>query len=169
MPGKRQILKAPDHTPNLATLLSAVPNARVIHLHRDPTTCLTSANSMFYSAHRAVTHDINPQRLAEINRKMYTHYLMGGQKARSDPAINKAVFDVQYENLVNDPMQTVRGIYFHFGVPWTIDYEERLKVFLHKHPKDKHGAHQYAPEQFGQNKHDLDAYFAVISDSVLEK
>lgn len=168
-PGRRLVLKAPDHTPNLATLLSAVPNARVIQLHRDPTTCLTSANSMFYSAHRAVTHDINPQRLAEINRKMYTHYLMGGQKARSDPAVNKAVLDIQYENLVKDPMQTVKEIYSHFSVPWTVEYEERLKEFLNQHPKDKHGAHRYMPEQFGQTAQELDAHFAPISDDMRNK
>ena len=109
-PGKRLVLKAPDHTPNLGVLLSVIPNARVIYLHRDPATCLTSANSMFYSAHRAVTNDINPQRLAEVNRKMYTHYLVGGQKARSDPIVNDAILDVQYENLVKDPMQTVKNI-----------------------------------------------------------
>ncbi|MBV6451244.1 MAG: hypothetical protein MHPDNHAH_01975 [Anaerolineales bacterium] len=167
-PEKRLVLKAPDHTPNLGALLSVIPHARVIYLHRDPVTCLTSANSMFYSAHRATTHDINPRRMAEINRKMYSHYLTGGQKARSDPTVNQAVLDIQYESLVNDPMQTVKEIYSHFGVPWTVEYEERLKVFLNQHPKDKHGAHQYAPEQFGQTAEELSAYFAKISDKALD-
>ena len=166
-PGRRLVLKAPDHTPNLGTLLSAIPNARVIHLHRDPTICLTSANSMFYSAHRAVTNDNNPQRLAEINKRMYTHYLVGGQKARNDPAVNKAVFDVSYEDLVKDPTQTVKDIYAYFSIPWTDEYEKRLQYFLSQHPKDKHGTHHYTPEQFGQNKHELNAYFASISDDVV--
>jgi hypothetical protein len=165
-PGRRLVLKAPDHTPNLGTLLSVIPNARVIHLHRNPTTCLTSANSMFYSAHRAVTNDINPRRMAEINKKMYTHYLEGGQKSRSDPAVNNAVLDVQYDQLVKDPLQTVKDIYAHFGVPWTAEYEERLKSFLSNHPKDKHGAHHYTPEQFGQSAEELNAHFASVSDDV---
>ena len=165
-PGKRLVLKAPDHTPNLGTLLSAIPNARVIQLHRNPTTCLTSANSMFYSAHRAVTHDINVQRMAEINKRMYTHYLEGGQKSRSDSAVNNAVLDVQYDQLVKDPMQTVKDIYAHFGVPWSDEYEERLKSFLSNHPKDKHGAHHYTPEQFGQSADELNKHFASVSDDV---
>lgn len=166
-PGRRLVLKAPDHTPNLGALLSAVPNARVIYLHRDPATCLTSANSMFYSAHRAVTNDINPQRLADINKKMYTHYLVGGQKARSNPIVNNAVLDVQYENLVKDPVQTVKDIYAHFGILWTGMSEEHLQIFLNQHPKDKHGAHRYTPEQFGQNKHELDTYFSSISSDAV--
>ncbi len=165
-PGKRLALKAPDHTPNLGTLLSAIPNARVIQLHRNPTTCLTSANSMFYSAHRAVTHDINVQRMAEINKKMYTHYLEGCQKSRSESAVNNAVLDVQYDQLVKDPMQTVKDIYAHFGVLWSDEYEERLKSFLSNHPKDKHGAHHYTPEQFGQSADELNKHFASVSDDV---
>lgn len=161
-PEKRLVLKAPDHTPNLGTLLSVIPNARIIHLHRNPTTCLTSANSMFYSAHRAVTNDINPQRLAEINKKMYTHYLEGGRKSRSDPAVNNAVLDVQYDQLVADPMQTVKDIYVHFGISWTDQYEERLLAFISQHPKDKHGAHRYTPEQFGQSTEELDKHFASL-------
>jgi hypothetical protein len=165
-PGKRLVLKAPDHTPNLGTLLSVIPNARVIHLHRNPTTCLTSANSMFYSAHRAVTNDINPRRMAEINKKMYSHYLEAGRKARIDPAVNNAVLDVQYDQLVKDPMQTVKDIYAHFGTPWSDEYQERLKNFLSDHPKDKHGAHRYTPEQFGQSADELNAHFASMSDDV---
>lgn len=166
-PGRRLVLKAPDHTPNLGTLLSVVPNARVIHLHRDPTTCLTSANSMFYSAHRAVTHDINPRRIGEINKRMYTHYLVGGRTSRSDPTVNNAVLDVQYEHLVKDPMQTFKDIYTHFRVPWTGQYEQRLESFISQHPKDRHGAHSYTPEQFGQSTEELNAYFKSISDEVV--
>ena len=168
-PGKRLVLKAPDHTPNLGVLLSVIPNARVIYLHRDPATCLTSANSMFYSAHRAVTNDINPQRLAEVNRKMYTHYLVGGQKARSDPIVNDAILDVQYENLVKDPMQTVKNIYAHFGVPWTGHFEEQLRYFLSQHPKDKHGMHHYDPEQFGQTRQELNSHFASITTETVKE
>lgn len=159
-PDKRLVLKAPDHTHHLDALLSAVPNARIIQLHRNPTTCLTSANSMFYSAHRAVTHNVNVKRMAETNKKMYTRYLEGGRKCREDPVVNHAVLDVQYDQMVNDPLQTIKDIYAHFGVPWTAQYEERLKTFVSLHPKDKHGAHRYTPEQFGQSAEELDKHFA---------
>jgi hypothetical protein len=104
--------------------------------------------------------------MAEINKKMYSHYLEGGREARNDPAVNNAVLDVQYDQLVKDPMQTVKDIYAHFGVPWSVEYEERLKNFLSNHPKDKHGAHHYTPEQFGQSADELNAHFASMSDDV---
>lgn len=161
-PDKRLVLKAPDHTHHLDALLSAVPNARIIQLHRNPTTCLTSANSMFYSAHRAATRDLNVKRMAETNKKMYTRYLEGGRRCREDPVVNNAVLDVQYDQMVADPMQTVKDIYSHFGVSWTVQYEERLKTFMSQHPKDKHGAHRYTPEQFGQSAEELDRHFASL-------
>ena len=166
VPEKHLIMKAPDHMPNLGALLSAVPNARIVQLHRNPTTCLTSLNSLFYSTHRAVTNDINPQRLAEVNKKMFTYYLKMSHSHRSNPAITNAVLDVQYEQLVADPMKTVKDIYAHFGVPWSDEYEERLKNFLSNHPKDKHGVHHYTPEQFGQSADELNAHFASVSDDV---
>lgn len=159
-PEQRLVLKAPDHTPHLDALLSAVPNARIIQLHRNPTTCLTSANSMYYSAHRAVTHNINVKRMAETNKKMYTCYLEGGRRCREDPAVDNAVLDVQYDQMVKEPLQTIRDIYARFGVPWTAQYEERLKAFISSHPKDQHGAHRYTPEQFGQSAEELDKHFA---------
>ena len=64
-----------DHTPNLDKLLFTIPNAKIIQLHRDPKTCITSLNSLFYSTHHSVTNDINPQRLGEVNKKMFSYYL----------------------------------------------------------------------------------------------
>jgi hypothetical protein len=166
VPEKHLVMKAPDHMPNLGALLSTVPNARIVQLHRNPTTCLTSLNSLFYSTHRAVTNDINPKRLAEVNKKMFTNYLKMSHSYRSNPAIINALLNVQYEQLVADPMKTVKDIYAHFGVPWSVEYEECLKSFLSNHPKDKHGAHHYTPEQFGQSADELNKHFASVSDDV---
>jgi hypothetical protein len=160
VPEKSLVLKAPDHTPNIDTILSVIPNARIIQLHRDPTTCLTSLNSLFYSTHRSVTNNINPCRLGETNKKMFTYYLKENRNIRADPRINTAVLDIQYTQLVADPIGTVKGLYNHFDTPWSEEFEARLQIFVDQQPKDKFGKHHYTPEQFGQSSRELEEHFA---------
>jgi len=167
VPEKHLVLKAPDHTPNLDTLLSAIPNAKIIQLHRDPTTCITSLNSLFYSTHRSVTNDINPQRLGEVNKKMFSYYLNTNTEIRFDKAINdNSVMDIQYTQLVADPIGIVREIYRYFDAPWSDEYQEQLQIFVSQQPKDKHGKHDYKPEQFGQSSQELIAHFAPFYDQL---
>jgi hypothetical protein len=165
MPEKHLVLKAPDHTPNLDTLLCAIPNAKIIQLHRDPTTCITSLNSLFYSTHRSVTNDTNPQRLGEVNKKMFSYYLNVNREIRVDKALNdNSVKDIQYTQLVADPIGTVREIYQYFDTLWSDEYEEQLQIFVSQQPKDKHGKHHYKPEQFGQSSQELIDHFAPFDD-----
>ena len=162
-PARHLVLKAPDHTPNVGTILSVIPNARIIQMHRDPTTCVTSLNSLFYSTHRSVTNDLNPQRLGEINKRMFTYYLKVNREVRARLGESGSIVDVDYTQLVKNPVETVRGIYDHFAVPWSDDYEERLQSFVNRQPKDKYGKHHYTPEQFGQSSRELDAHFAALT------
>jgi hypothetical protein len=170
VPAQNLVLKAPDHTPNLNTLLSVIPNAKIIQLHRDPTTCLTSLNSLFYSIHRSVTNDNNPKRLAEVNKKLFTYYLETNRNIRDDMAVNNnSLLDIQYSQLVADPIRTVRKIYTHFDMPWSNEYEDPLKIFVNQHPKDRHGKHHYTPEQFGQSSQELSDFFAPYYDQIIAR
>lgn len=169
VPAQHLVLKAPDHTPNIDTLLSAIPNARIIQLHRDPTTCVTSLNSLFYSTHRSVTSDINPQCLAEINKKMFTYYLEANRELRNNPSVNDSILDIQYTHLVADPIKTVKDIYANFDIPWSDEFEDRLQIFVNQQPKDKHGKHHYTPEQFGQSVRELNMHFASFSDEMVSR
>jgi hypothetical protein len=59
------------------------------------------------------------------------------------------IYDVFYESLVSDPIGTVRGIYSHFGLPWTEGYESTLKNYIQGNKKGKHGKHRYAASDYG--------------------
>jgi hypothetical protein len=58
-------------------------------------------------------------------------------------------FDVQFRELLADPLDCVRHIYAHFDLELTRDAEVRMGRFLEANPRDKHGTHRYAPETFG--------------------
>lgn len=147
--GKRLVLKAPEHMANLDLLISNVPNARVIQLHRDPVICVLSLSSLVYSTQSAFSRGIDPNQLAEVNCSMVNHYLRSNRKLRKNPAINKVILDIQYEELVQNPLAAVKHIYDFCDIPWSDEIEFNLQRFIIEQPKNKFGEHNYQPEQFG--------------------
>jgi len=162
LPGKSMVLKAPDHTPDMDMLLSEVPNARVIQLHRDPTTCVISLSSLFYSTHAAMTEDIQAKGMCEVNKRMAAHFIRANKEARQDEDINRSIFDIEYEDLIDDPIGTVKGIYHYFNVPWSDEFDICLREFIKKQLKRNQKRHNYLPEQFGQVRQELDAFFDAL-------
>ncbi|MEA3326981.1 MAG: sulfotransferase [Chloroflexota bacterium] len=161
-PEKSMVLKAPDHTPDVDMLLSVIPNARVIQLHRDPTTCVISLSSLFYSTHGALTEDIQSKRMFEVNKKMVAHFIQANKRARQSMDIDRSIFDIEYESLVADPIGTIKQIYHFFKVPWSDEYEQCLQHFIKSQLQSEHKRHYYTPEQFGQESQELVAFFDAL-------
>ena len=61
-------------------------------------------------------------------------------------------FDVRYDDLVRDPIDAVRRIYAHFGMLFSAVAEGRMRRFLTRNPKDKHGRHRYTLAEFGLDR-----------------
>jgi len=75
-----------------------------------------------------------------------------------------AVFDVYYDRLVANPVDTVKGIYDHFGLAWSDTYEERLHAYVRENPKEKYGRHRYASSNFGQTDATIAKRFVIYSE-----
>jgi hypothetical protein len=61
----------------------------------------------------------------------------------------KQFFDVRYEDLVKRPIETIAGIYAHFGIEFGAEAERRMRDYLAAKPKGKHGEHRYEFEHTG--------------------
>lgn len=146
-PGQRLTMKAPAHTGNLEALLQAVPQAMMIQTHRDPVACVSSACSLVYTFHLAMTNEIDLRRMASTTLRLYE--VMARRNLAFREAHPGVIYDVRYDALVSDPFGTVRDIYSHFKLPWTEAYASTLEGFIQSNPKDKHGKHQYAASDFG--------------------
>ena len=80
------------------------------------------------------------QRLLESERRS------SEVRAAADPA---QVLDVQYADLVADPIGTVRRIYEHHGCDYSDEFENGMKQWLADNRQHKHGAHRYSLEAYG--------------------
>lgn len=70
-PGRRLLLKAPDHLGGVAELVAAVPEALIIVCRRDPAVALTSFNSLLDGLHRVTSRSNDRARLGQSNLAFY--------------------------------------------------------------------------------------------------
>jgi len=68
--------------------------------------------------------------------------------------------DVDYRDIVHEPLAVIRKIYAYFGRELDAGAERAMGDFLAAHPKDKHGAHEYSLEQFGLDRGEQARRFA---------
>ena len=107
----RVIDKLPSNFKNLGLIHAALPQARFIHLERDPLdTCLSIYFQGFTAAH-AYASD-----LGDLGH-YYREYrrLMAHWRATLPPQL---LLEVPYESLVDDPEHWSRRMLEHIGLPW---------------------------------------------------
>ena len=134
--------KLPTNYLYLPLILAALPNARVIHLRRQPLdACLAIFKQLFADAY-LYSYD-----LGELARH-YQRYLtlMTSWKAQ----FGERFHEVDYEALVGDPEETLRGVLQYIGLSWN---EACLDYFRHSSGTTTASAHQVreAPHQRSVN------------------
>ncbi len=140
------LLKAPAHQNHLDILLETYPDARIIQTHRDPIKCMASTTSLMgclYYMRSDLPFDSDafedimkgPATAARLDRVM---------AQRKDGTIPEArICDSRFQELMDDPLACVEGIYAHFDWKLSEEARTRMQQYLAAKPKDKFGAHQY--------------------------
>lgn len=146
-PRKRWLLKAPEHQVHLDTLLQAYPDARIVQTHRDPIVCMASTTSLMGTLYYMRSDQ-------PFNAQLFDNIIMGEATAqRLEHVIEQReqgivpagnITDSRYQDLMDDPMGCIAGIYAHFGMTLSSAARERMLAYLGNKPKGKFGAHRYA-------------------------
>jgi hypothetical protein len=156
----RWVLKAPAHLYALDALLAIYQDALIVQTHRDPRMVLGSVASLTVSLQSAFAEPLD---LAEIGREVLQSWTEGLERGmhvrRSGPAGAERFFDVNYQQLLANPIGTVRRIYAHFELPLTAEAEDRMRSHLRGNPQHKHGRHAYDLKAFGLDGPALDQQF----------
>jgi hypothetical protein len=134
----RWTLKSPHHALALDELLAVYPDARLALLHRDPVvlcasvcSLVTTLSGTFSDAdHRAYIAEHWVAMLEEMVRRI---------DAFRDAHPEHAILDVQYADLVRDPVGTVRAI----EPALSDDAAARIEAYVAAHPKGSRGEHHY--------------------------
>lgn len=103
--------KLPSNFLNVGFILRALPDARIVHMHRDPMdTCFSNFKELFGASACAYSYDFDE----------LAHWYAGYRRVMAHwrQAFPGAVLDVSYEALARDPEGQGRRILAHCGLAW---------------------------------------------------
>jgi hypothetical protein len=154
----RYLGKTPHHQENLDVLFDVFPDAKVIHTHRDPLKVVPSFASMMAHAGAMLSRRIDP---FEVGRRVADQMVNSVERAivaRAKVGEGR-VLEVQYEDLVREPLRELRRVHDFVGLEWGPAAEERAKRWMAGNPQHKYGTHRYSLADFGLDEEELKARF----------
>ena len=148
----RWLLKAPAHIGYLDSLLALYPDACIVQTHRDPMDVIGSVSSLVCTLRGIYCDDVTPESAGPEEAEHFAELLRRGMQHRD--ALNKEsqFFDMQFQDIITDPMSAIRAMYEYFNFELPKQTAAAMQHYLDKRPREKHGKHRYTLEQFGLSK-----------------
>jgi hypothetical protein len=147
---RRWLLKAPSHLFQLRTLFDVYPDARILRTHRDPLMTLASAVSLMgtlkWMRCNRVDMAAAPAQLAFGYAYVYQREI---EQRASGVLPDEHFIDVQFAELVRDPVGTLAGVYAKLDWELGGDVRERIAAYARAKPKGSRGAHRYSLAAIG--------------------
>jgi hypothetical protein len=127
-PVRRWVLKAPDHVFSLDALFAVFPDAVVVQMHRNPIEVLKSSLQLTEVLRRMFAR---PERRDQIGARE-AHLLAEGMHRittfrDSHPELAERFIDVNYRELVRDPVATVQRLYWELDLSLTDRTTEQVR------------------------------------------
>ena len=146
--GSHWVLKAPEHLLHVQTIFEVFPDATVVQLHRDPAEFVPSLCSLACHCQYLSVREYDP--LAIGSQVMKTMERWQAQNfAQREGLANDRVIDIEYQDLVNHPAETVWSIYERSGRKPTAGMEKNVRDWLAAHHGAGRPRHTYSLGEFG--------------------
>jgi hypothetical protein len=153
------VLKNPSHLDALDALMTVFPDALVVQTHRDPVVCVASACSLAASTTPGWSTVFQGEQLgADVLDMLATEARTFAEaRQRYDAA---QFVDVDYEDLVADPVGVARRIHRQWGLPWGESVQAAVEA---EHQASRSGPraprHRYALVDYGLTETQVRAAF----------
>ena len=147
---RRLVLKSPPHTGRLGLLKELFPDACFIHLVRSPYEVFPSTRRLWKSLDQVQGMQVPKHRelddyvLSSLER-MYDSF-----EAARELVPDNQIIDIRYEELVSDPIATLRSIYDHFGIADFDSVVDQLTTYCDQ--QKNYQPNQYHLEQEDEEK-----------------
>ncbi len=156
--GGRWTLKNPWHPLFLNALTTVYPDAQLVMTHRDPVDVVGSACSLLKAVRPMFSDGVD---LTDIGKNMLDTFdkMIERVIAYKEKHGWDSIYDVQYAEVMRDPIGAIKKIYKHFDEPFTAEAEAAMHAFMQSNPQGKHGRHTYALEDYGLSKEQVRARY----------
>ena len=159
-PGKRLVLKAPAHAGYLGALADAVPEATIVHTHRDPVPVVGSVNSLYHTLFSLVTRDLDHAKMGRVNLDLLAWSMEQSMAARARIAPGR-LLDVRYPELTADPVGTLTRVCGQTGLDFDADELQRR---VDSRPQHRFGRHTYSLDETGLSEAGVRERFAAYRE-----
>jgi hypothetical protein len=147
------VSKATTHLHFMPVLFDVLPDACVVRLHRDPCHAVPSLCSLVSGYRRLFSPHVDYREVGATVLDMFIDHMRRSMSAPGGKA--RQIIDVRFDELVANPLATVRKIYTAFGYPYNADFEQRMARYLETQRAAARSRHVYAPEQFGLTRSEI--------------
>jgi hypothetical protein len=130
-PPKRWVLKAPDHVYALRELFSVFPDAVIIQTHRNPLEVLRSSIQLTEVLYNLFAWPGSREALAEREATLLAGSMDRFIRFRdAHPEMANRFIDLNYSDLVADPLAAVRRVYRQLDLVLTKPAAERMQRLI---------------------------------------
>lgn len=155
------LLKAPGHIMHLGSLLNFYPDCRLIFTHRHPLKAIPSIASNTQTLRKVFSKHSQAEEVGKEELERWSLAWDHTEKIRQSPALDPSQWiDLNYSEIVADPLEIAKKIYKAFKMEFTKETENSMKTFLEKNTQNKHGKHVYIHESFGLKESDIETKFS---------
>ena len=146
-PDKQFLLKNPANTARIELLLKLFPDARFIHIRRDPYKVFRSTVHLYYEAHKEWGfHRTDRDAIVEHVLSSYPLLMQAYWDQRASIPEGRLA-EVRFEDLEAEPMETLRSIYRDVGLPGLEAAANRFEDYLGTIKDYQKNSHSLAPEE----------------------
>jgi omega-hydroxy-beta-dihydromenaquinone-9 sulfotransferase len=128
--GRPLVLKSPPHTCRIGLLLEMFPDARFVHIHRNPYAVFRSTKRQSLLSLRATR--VQEARSLDVDAWIIRRYrVMYDAFFEERPLIPQGQFhEIRFEDLERDPLGEMRGLYEHLGIPGFEAFRPSLEDYV---------------------------------------
>jgi hypothetical protein len=125
---KRWVLKSPDHVFGLEGLFNVFPDALIIQTHRDPLEVLKSCIRMTAALQRTFARPEAVDQIGVREAQALADAMHRITEFRAaHPELADRFVDVNYRELVSNPLATIEWLYSRFNLPLNSAMKDRVQ------------------------------------------
>jgi hypothetical protein len=155
-PGRRWLLKSPDHVFALSALKTVYPDAQLVFVHRDPVRVLASVAKLTEVLRRPFARSID---LVDIGRQVWASWLDGAQHMMRAAAGSDSILHLHYRQIVSAPLETASALFRHAGLALSEEATRGMRRWLERGERGGKPRRNYNLATFGLDPSTLRAQF----------
>ena len=155
-PGRRWVLKSPDHVFALDAIRAIYPDALIVFLHRDPLSVLASVAKLTEVLRRPFARRVDRM---EIGRQVPSSWIDGANRMIASSGASGSILHLHYKEVVSAPLEAAATLYQHCGLELREDAKGHMRRWLERSPQNGNSQSRYSLTEFGLEESSLRARF----------